>query len=605
MLDFTSAGKTALANTSSTPHVVGDVFAAATSAHVLDHTGALDVAIQNLTYTVNNGVITFGATTGHSIADFTSGQLVSAAEIIVNSTGVGNEVAAFVTGGNTYVVTSDGASTLSGGSGQNFDSLITLDGMTSVNGFGSTGAVGTIVSSDVTNLDSGVANSGTAAVAVYNEATAAAGHSSAAESITVFGTTSTAITNLAASGTLTLNDGGNTVAPVTISQTGTAGNNSLTLNLGTNDTFKSITMNGDYTLAISSNDATITSLVDASSTLNTITLLGNDSLGITGITDSALQTIDGTAMANTLYLGDTSAHLIAGGNSIVSSLTQTGLSILLATTENSYVSASGAGDTITQGSTTTNNYSSGVDHITANGAGDTLTVSSTSGGNTITANGANDTIALGNNGTSGSYTVTATGSGDHISFTATNTGGGTVTVGSNAVVTLGAGSDTIVVTNDTTGGSSASYNFTTLNNAMDNVTDAVNFTTTGISAMLLSSANGNGSSVAASQVNVATATSLAQALDIAANITALTQQPGTALSSNNVAGEATNGVISNHTGVVDWFQYGGNTYLVESVNTGSSQATHTALGAHDIVVELVGLVNIGANGGLAGSTVTL
>jgi hypothetical protein len=43
---------------------------------------------------------------------------------------------------------------------------------------------------------------------------------------------------------------------------------------------------------------------------------------------------------------------------------------------------------------------------------------------------------------------------------------------------------------------------------------------------------------------------------------------------------------------VDWFQYGGDTYLVEAVNSGSSNAAHGGLAANDIVVKLTGLVDM-------------
>jgi hypothetical protein len=45
---------------------------------------------------------------------------------------------------------------------------------------------------------------------------------------------------------------------------------------------------------------------------------------------------------------------------------------------------------------------------------------------------------------------------------------------------------------------------------------------------------------------------------------------------------------------VEWFQYQGNTYVVEAVNnaTSGSGATHTALGANDAVVKLTGLVDL-------------
>ena len=95
-----------------------------------------------------------------------------------------------------------------------------------------------------------------------------------------------------------------------------------------------------------------------------------------------------------------------------------------------------------------------------------------------------------------------------------------------------------------------------------------------------------------SQVNVATATSLAGALNLAASQAAVEAhqygQTGVSVSSGSAAALQ----ISAHTGLVDWFQYGGNTYAVEANNTSATAAAHTALGANDIVVELTGIVNV-------------
>ena len=52
------------------------------------------------------------------------------------------------------------------------------------------------------------------------------------------------------------------------------------------------------------------------------------------------------------------------------------------------------------------------------------------------------------------------------------------------------------------------------------------------------------------------------------------------------------GQINAHSGVIDWFQFKGDTYIVESVNTGSTAVTHTGLGGDDVVVKLTGLVDL-------------
>jgi len=95
--------------------------------------------------------------------------------------------------------------------------------------------------------------------------------------------------------------------------------------------------------------------------------------------------------------------------------------------------------------------------------------------------------------------------------------------------------------------------------------------------------------VAGAQVNVALAATLAGALDLAATFVA-PQGAGTGIAAS--------------TGKIDWFQFGGNTWVVEAINGGAAAADHHALGAGDAVVELLGLVNL--NGGaFAGHTLTI
>lgn len=65
------------------------------------------------------------------------------------------------------------------------------------------------------------------------------------------------------------------------------------------------------------------------------------------------------------------------------------------------------------------------------------------------------------------------------------------------------------------------------------------------------------------------------------------------------------GVIAAHSAVLEWFQWGGNTYLVDAVNASDSAAAHTQLTSTDVVVQLSGLVNIGAHGAFTGGTFTV
>jgi hypothetical protein len=91
-----------------------------------------------------------------------------------------------------------------------------------------------------------------------------------------------------------------------------------------------------------------------------------------------------------------------------------------------------------------------------------------------------------------------------------------------------------------------------------------------------------------SAVNVTSATSLANAFDLAAAAAATSQ----------------GGTIAANTGVLDWFQYNNNTYVLEAINNTASPAAHSALAAPDEIVTIVGLVNLSGES-LAGHTLTL
>ena len=581
--------KTALANVTAPTYVsaVSD-FSAAVA--VLDPTGALKTVLANLTYSVSNGVITFSATGGHQLSDFTSAQLISAAEIIVNS-GAG-QVAAFSTGGNTYVVTDDAGATLATGAGGNLDSITELIGVTGVTGFGSTAAANTIVATDVTNQLASSSNSGTASAAIYDETgfsyAALAGVGQTAGSV------STVFNNLAASAQLDISATGD-LGQVTTTQLGASGSNSLTLNFnatGEGVTLDTLTVTGDNALVIHANASggqAITSLVDATNTVTTITADGATDLFIGSISDTALTTFDASALTGILTLD----------------ATQNGLTIKGAL-GGDMIYASGTGDTITIGDAT--HSINGDALILAGGANDTITLTHEAScdiyGILATGNGDVISVDAGINyiGGSGTYpTLTsALGTGDTINLASGGTD--TVWVGSNSTVNIGSahtaltGSADILVTGDVTGtGSAGNYALTVINingANLPNACGALELTFNNVSAESFA-----GGSAAASQVNVASATSLANALDIAATQAAILDSQHSAANTSVV-----NGVLEQNagTGLVDYFQYGGNTYVVEAINSSGTAAAHTGLGAGDVVVELTGQVNIGANGCFVG-----
>jgi S-layer protein len=97
-----------------------------------------------------------------------------------------------------------------------------------------------------------------------------------------------------------------------------------------------------------------------------------------------------------------------------------------------------------------------------------------------------------------------------------------------------------------------------------------------------------------SVVNVSTvnAPTLGAALNIAATQAAVLDQNFADGANTSTAGGTL--AIDHSTGLIDWFQYGGNTYIVEANNNSTTAAAaHTALGSHDVVIELIGLVNPG------------
>jgi hypothetical protein len=216
----------------------------------------------------------------------------------------------------------------------------------------------------------------------------------------------------------------------------------------------------------------------------------------------------------------------------------------------------------------------------------------------ITVDGVNATGALtlgtaatpltGNNlsilGGSGSLTVVASGNGDTITELSTSTAGGAITAsGSNDIINLANGPNTITLTGDLTGATTQTGTtttgiaMTTLGNVVNAAGDQIVFNNATTEVL-----------AGASAVNVSSATSLAHAFDTAAAAAATSQ----------------GGQIAANTGVIDWFQYNNNTYIVEAINSTGNQAAHSALAATDEVIKIVGLVSL-SDESLATHTLTL
>ncbi|MDA8417841.1 MAG: DUF4214 domain-containing protein [Desulfobacteraceae bacterium] len=497
--------------------------------------------VPGLNYTAANGVITFVPTGVHTMADYTVTQLVSAVQAVLAAAGA-NTVAAFQSGSNTYVVQDPTVATTS---------LTVLNGVTGITGFtgtsGNAGANGiaaqnTIVSTNLTNNANAVVVSSSAAATT----TDATGYS--VQNVTGAGTGGLqTITNLASQATVADASTG-TTETLNISQVGAAGGNSLVYNSTAAHTVASLTVTGDAALTIAGTGGAliVNSIVDggATNTLSKIFVTGGTAVTLGGFTDSALTTIDGSAAATGLNITDALAN-------------QT---ITASTGGNSTIVANGNNATISQ------KTGAGNVTLTANGYGDTITLSN--GTNTITASSSNDNITVG----TGANTITATGANDTITVAATSVTGNTITVGLNANVTLSAAaavdSITLAATDVTGALSSGSYAKTTITNMGAN--DTLTFANAGVYL---------GGNAANALVNVSGAATVAAALDMAASAAVKAGQPAV--------------------GVIDWFQFGGDTYFVEA--TGANHPA-TGLAATDFVVKLTGLVTAGAN---AGGTITM
>jgi hypothetical protein len=184
-------------------------------------------------------------------------------------------------------------------------------------------------------------------------------------------------------------------------------------------------------------------------------------------------------------------------------------------------------------------------------------------------------------------------SGDVLQSVTSGTGGYSVVAGANANVTFAgasAGTQTVVVTGDTAGngvtgaqaGSSANFAFTTLNGTIVNGNDRV--TLNNAELEVADHGAGGGANLSALVANYATA---------GAAVDAAMAQAARAATSLIIAGAWT----SDRAGVVEWFQYGGDTYLVEAVYGTSDYylSPHHALGSNDVVIKLTGLVDLGGS----------
>jgi len=505
------------------------------------------------TYSVSNGVMTF-------VGNDSTAQQITDAITLVDANA--DQIVTFSASGNTYVVVSGHVAHAA-----NEASVLTLAGLTGVTGLGNTTGgttTGAGAAAGIIQISSGL----TVAAATTADTSSGGSGAQTASSTDCTGFAQQTISN-GATGTHTftnlaaaaiLNDASTGTAAgfnIVASQLGTSGSDSILLNLASTTSahlISSASFSGDATITIANSNSTgqtttITTLVDPGNTATTVNILGGvatDVLQIGTITDTHLATLNvspvaaetvaiGAAAAN----GATATAAIIAGVTGYSALSQAGLAVTLGANvaNTTVVNLSGAGDNITA-STTTNQ----------------ITVYDTAANVTVAGGTGADTIVVGANAT--------------VSVKSTNTAANAITVGANSAVTLGAsdtGPSTVTVAGDTAGTSLT--NMVTITNATDSHT-ILNFfsptsttTDTAVDPALGAVTTG---------INVGAATTLAGAEGIA--IQAL---------GNTAVG----------THVYDYFQFQGNTYVLEHTSTSASAAA-TALSSSDIVVKLVGLVEL-------------
>ncbi|MFI3194425.1 MAG: hypothetical protein QX195_01255 [Methylococcaceae bacterium] len=512
------------------------------------------------TYSISNGVITLSTT------DSTTQQLITA-RAIVEGQGA-NHVGAVKIGADTFVISS--GSVIGSSNGTNvYDAVIKLASTTGVTGFGNTTATGgpgaatgiieissllTLASATTADTSSGTSGAQTTGSSDVT------GFSVQALSGAATGTHT--YTNLASAGIInnTATSGTGNYS-IDSSQAGTAGQNSILLNIatagGAASTITSASFTGASTITIADTVAgnvitAITTLIDPNNTATKINILGGSSshpiLNIGTITDTALTTLNISPVTGDLTVGigaaagSTVATILAGAVGY-SALSQVGLNVTLGANvaATSVINLSGAGDIITATATTT--------AITIYDTAANVTVHGGMGANTIVV-GANAVVDFGTNA---------------------NTAINLITVGANSSVTLGY---TIATGVSTDGGSTITVAGNTAGTAFTNqvnLSAAIDHATAGTKLDFFTATGGTHTAIAGTTgINVGAATSL--------------------LGAENIAVQAL-GAATVGTNLYGWFQYSGETYVVNHTSTSATVAA-TTLSSVDMVVHLTGLVDL-------------
>lgn len=327
---------------------------------------------------------------------------------------------------------------------------------------------------------------------------------------------------------ITLTDGSG--AAVAFASTGITAANVETIAITTADT--QATPSGSF----------LDTLTLLGNTAKTITVAGNAGLSLTA-TSTALTSVDASGI--TLGGFTWTAGALAGASTVKGSATGTNTVVATAATAAVTYTGGTGNDVVTINNAKNNSVTLGDGDNSFTGGAGNNTVTAGKGADTVTVTSGNNTVTLGD----GANAFTAT------SGTNTYVGGAgvdTVTLGGGLnTVTLGAGKDVLNLT-------AASANVNTYTTIVDPAAgDTINLIDKG------------------TEVFGSTKVTLAGTAVFQDYANAVIQAGGNA---------ATNGYIG-------WFQFGGDTYIVESMHDGSGVNASFVNGT-DLVVKLTGLVDL-------------
>lgn len=644
MLSFSTSDYKVVENLKAgTTLVLGNGEPASQMADALDPSGNLANALANVSFSSSNGILTIVAN-GTGLPP-TADTVVKAAEIIVSLIASGktsafqfpggaptltptDTVAAVTYNADTWVVSAakdnafatkpfDKSTSAPGNTPDPGFSVVELNGVSGIVGFGNTanvGAKGALITT-ATNASAGHAGGSAYDDTGFSLDTLTAGQAA---------TATTTYNNLGPAAELDIHAGGNSVGNVAVTQTGTSGENSLYVNFQTSDYVTSLNTTGDWLVNVGNNGTggTIDTLADKSTTASLtnlrVTGSGTGNVLIGAVSASALQTIDASKFAGSLTLGQKGFQSnfanapvnydnltikgALGGDTIFANGAKNVISIGSATTAvtgNVNITAAGKEDKISLINANNNIHA----RLTVSGDGDTISVD---GGENIIAGGFDPASALPN------FVALSTGLSDTINLA--DSGRDFVWVGNDGVVNLTgdaiSGTDafgdtdessaTIMVKGDLTGTTSDGFEpgaaddgaFVTINGADvlgGHATISLTFLNQTEEFLAGDDLSNTLDTARAAFVNIQGAASLGEALNQAINQSLTISEQLDSGGTEVVAGSLD---LTDHTGLIAWFQYGGDTYITEAINATDSSAAHVGLQAGDAVVKLSGLVDL-------------